>query len=215
MRYANRLETMDDDRLPKKVLKWEISKGGKGWCSDLAEITRTLHLPHPFTGILYDLDNAKASLKSLSRREWWAEAETKSKLRSFIWFKDRTDSTTIVKANLSRSQRSLLSKLSSGTLPIELETGRYTNVDEKDRLCTICNTNKVETEYHFLFDCAPTQWIRSKFYVEHIVDIEWFMLLPDYRKVMFLLRKEMVKHFAQLVEDLYYARRNIIYKPKI
>ncbi len=145
----------------------------------------------------------------------WSEAECKTKLRSFICFKDRSDTTTVVKANLSRIQRSLLAKLSSGTLPLELEIGRYTNVDEEDHLCRICNTNQVETEYHFLFDCAPLQWVRSGFYVDHVPNIGWFMLLPDHKKVMYLLSKDMVKYFAEFVENLYYARRNIIYKPRL
>ena len=93
-------------------------------------ITRTLHLPYPATEIVYDLDNARASLKSFSRDGWWEDAATKSKLRSFVCFKDRVGTTTVVKANLSRMQRSLMAKLSTGTLPIELETGRYTNVDK-------------------------------------------------------------------------------------
>ena len=215
LRYAKHLQNLDEHRLPRRILDWEISKGGKGWWSDLVNITETLHLPHPNNRILYDLDNARTSLKCLSKAGWWAEAETKTKLRSFIWFKDRTNSTTIVKANLSRSQRSLLSKLSSGTLPLELETGRYVNTDEEDRLCTVCNTDNIENEYHFLFDCASLQWVRSRFYVEHISNIGWFMLLPDHKKVKYLLSKEMVKSFAQLVEDLYLARRNIIYKPRI
>ena len=35
LRYANRLKTLDNHRLPKIVRNWEISKGGKGWWSDL------------------------------------------------------------------------------------------------------------------------------------------------------------------------------------
>ncbi len=215
LRYGNHLQSLHDDRLHKLIMKWEVPKGGKGWWSDLFQITESLHLPHPNTGILYDLVSAKSSLKSMSGTGWWSGAETKSKLRSFICSKYRSDTTTVVKANLSRTQRSLLAKLSCGTLPLQLEIGGYTNVDEEDRLCKICNTNRVETEYHFLFDCAPLQWVRSRFYVEHISEIGWFMLLPDHKKVMYLLSKEMVEHFATHVEDLYHARCNIIYKPRV
>ena len=112
---------------------------------------------------------------------------------------------TVVKADLS-----LMAKLSSGKFPIELKTGRYLIIDEEDRLCTISNTNVVETEYHFLFDCSPLQAVRSCFCVEHIKNFEWFILLPDAEKVKYLYSKEMIKYFAELLENLYYTRRNII-----
>ena len=65
LRYANRHQNLDDHRLPKIIRNWEISRGGKGWWGDLVNITRPLHLPDSTTEIEFDLDTAKASLKSL------------------------------------------------------------------------------------------------------------------------------------------------------
>ena len=89
---------------------------------------------------------------------------------------------------------------------------RFTNVDCEDRLCTICNVGVVEDEYHFLFDCAPFQTERSLFYLKHITNVGQFMLWPDATKVRYLTSKDMVKHFAELLESLYFRRRSILYK---
>ncbi len=53
--------------------------------------------------------------------------------------------------NLSISQRSYVAKLRIGTLPLKLETGRYTGIPVEDRLCS-CG-EEVETEEHFLLRC--------------------------------------------------------------
>ncbi len=52
------------------------------------------------------------------------------------------------------------------------------------------------------------------FYVAHISNVGWFMLLPDLEKVKYFYSKGMIKCFAEFIENLYFARRDIIYKPK-
>ncbi len=96
-----------------------------------------------------DLDVAEARLKRINRDKWWLEAHSKPKLRTFIRVHDLSQTQVIVKKNLSRSQRSLITKLKCGVMPLALETGRFNDTDEEDRVCVICNTNAVESEIHF------------------------------------------------------------------
>ena len=65
--------------------------------------------------------------------------------------------------NMPKYERSLISQLRLGILPLRIETGRYSNLDVKDRTCLICNTNSVESEEHFLFDCTFYATERSIF----------------------------------------------------
>ena len=191
LRYYNRICELEEDRLPRLILEWDIENKGKGWITDVRQIDFT---------VLYDLENIKKSLLSLSRTDWWKEASTKSKLKFYCDYKDRSDPTLLACTNISRMQRSLLAKLYSSTLPLQVEIGRFTNVDKEDRLCTVCNENKIEDEYHFLFSCAPLQWERSMYYTNHIQDIGTFMLWPDASKVSYLTSKPMIKSFAEYVE---------------
>ena len=68
----------------------------------MREIAKRLHLPPPDGLVLYDLDTASKSLHTLSRQEWWTEAEKKTKLECYVDFKDRSEPKTIVSTNLSR-----------------------------------------------------------------------------------------------------------------
>ncbi len=55
--------------------------------------------------------------------------------------------------NMPKYERSLISQLRLGILPLRIETGRYANLAVDERTCLICETNSVENEEHFLFDC--------------------------------------------------------------
>ena len=152
---------MEDDRLPKKVMQWETSLGSKGWFGEVKCITNTLKLPPPNGEFVYDLSVVERELMKLTKSHWWANVETKSKLEYYIIFKDHEDGNTIVKANLDRRERSLLTQLVSRILPIEKEVGRFTNVKKELHFCKICNVPRaLENEYHFLFSCAPLQYIQ-------------------------------------------------------
>ena len=51
------------------------------------------------------------------------------------------------------SNRRALTKLRTSNHNLAIETGRWTQTDRNDRLCTHCTQSKIEDEIHFLFDC--------------------------------------------------------------
>jgi hypothetical protein len=36
---------------------------------------------------------------------------------------------------------------------LNIETGRYYNIDRHARMCNMCNNNDIEDEYHFILEC--------------------------------------------------------------
>ncbi len=48
--------------------------------------------------------------------------------------------------------RSTLAKLQCGILPLRLETGRFVNCKEDDRVCELCYI-KIVNEKHFICNC--------------------------------------------------------------
>ena len=108
------------------------------------------------------------SVPCVSKRSVTMRRERRGEAMSWILLKHTAPHTTAtpasyVTARLSRKQRSLLAKLRSGTLPLALETGRYTQTPVNQRLCRSCNTNAIETELHFLFECDRYNDIRTRF----------------------------------------------------
>ncbi len=57
-----------------------------------------------------------------------------------------------VQMNMNRKERSYLSQLRYGILPIEVEVGRYRQKPLADHLCPFC-VKEIEDERHFIFIC--------------------------------------------------------------
>ena len=57
---------------------------------------------------------------------------------------------------MERSHRRITAKIRSGSLPLQIETGRYKKpkVPLNDRTCNLCTDNVSEDEIHFLLCCV-------------------------------------------------------------
>ena len=55
----------------------------------------------------------------------------------------------------------VVTPISNHRLPIEL--GRYNEIVRKDRLCTLCQSNDIGDEYHYLFICPFVKSSRDKY----------------------------------------------------
>ena len=64
---------------------------------------------------------------------------------------------------MPKCKRSLLCQLRLGILPLEVEVGRFglksndgqvKRIPLEERICKLCNMNKVEDEMHFLIECT-------------------------------------------------------------
>ena len=75
-----------------------------------------------------------------------------NKLRMYRLHKDRNTTELYVSSSMNRYERSILSRLRTGSLPLEVETGMYNNVPLENRLCKQCQVC-VEDEIHFTVDC--------------------------------------------------------------
>ena len=179
--------------------------GSKGWLDDVKNIARTLHLPPPSEGILYDMENVENAICSLLKRQWWDDAHTKSKLDNYVQFRKMPEKDIIAKMKLSRKHRSMVSRLAAGILPLQMEIGRYTNVKREKRLCKVCLQDKVED------DCPVLETERKWFYSEHIDDEENFKKLKDMDKIAFLMCKENIKKLGILLETMLNRRRQTLF----
>ena len=59
--------------------------------------------------------------------------------------------------------RICLTKFRLSSHKLEIETGRYRNIERSERKCTYCSTNEIEDEYHFLLTCHFFATQRIKF----------------------------------------------------
>ena len=143
LRLFNRFNGMDKSRLPNIILKWDQSLGLNTWYSEIQCILAYLGLNiRPTDGDQYDLTNAYNYLLKTNRSSWQLEASRKPKLRTYIKIHDFSKIQTLVKANITRYQRSILTQLKCGILPLKYETDRYQGIAPENRVCDkICDMN--------------------------------------------------------------------------
>ena len=134
--------------------------------------------------------------------------DRKPKLRTFKLIHDFNQQKNLVKANLSRFQRSLLAQLKFGILPLKIETDRYQGIPENPRLCQICTLGVVESEFHFIFHCPALSETREKFLSMYNID---FSSHTEASSLHSMLSADNIKTTAKFIEALYKTRQSAIY----
>ncbi|MGI9312379.1 MAG: hypothetical protein ACR2O9_02440 [Alphaproteobacteria bacterium] len=123
-------------------------------------------------------------LKDIDLQNCIAEISNNRKLYSYSTFKINIICEKYLSCiNIMNYRRSLCNfRISSHNLNIE--TGRWNNIPRNLRLCTCCNLNEVEDEYHFLLIC-PTY-----FNLRQTCIPESFHRFPSKDKFSFLMQSK-------------------------
>ena len=110
---------------------------------------------------------------------------------------------------LSRSQRSLCAQLRCGILPLAIEVGRFTAVLEEKRLCSLCDLQDIENEYHFMFYCPLYDDLRVPLFeaMQRQPDLFW---LDDGEKLEWLFRLEVFKT-ATFISNAWKRRQSVLF----
>ena len=208
MRYWNRLIIMDEDRLPKLVFNYEIHKRGK-WSEFLEKSLREINMGEFFQSKeCIDLKLAETRLLNKYAQQWKEQVGKKPKLRTYRKFKEKFEIENYVTLNLDRHQRSILSQLRSGILPLQVELGRYNNTKLEDRTCTLCTGNVIEDECHLLFHCPMYTNCREEFFSVLPADLP---LQNDYELLSSLFALHTQK-LAKYVCKIFYMRQKQLFK---
>ena len=83
-----------------------------------------------------------------------------------FYFKIKTNYSPSAYLDLTRKNpsRKTLVKLRISSHKLRIETGKYDNIPRDERLCNLCNCNRIEDETHFLLDCPSFSSIRDMFF---------------------------------------------------
>ena len=97
---------------------------------------------------------------------------------------------------------------------IRLETGRYENLQEQDRVCLLCADREIESEAHVLLHCPLYNDLRQVLF-QYLTSLnENFMCLTEHEKLSVILGGEdynVVKYCAKTCCDILDRRRNYLY----
>ena len=116
-----------------------------------------------------------------------------------------------VTSNIPRSGRSFITKLRSSTLPIRIETGRFERLKESERICKLCKDNKIENEFHFIFECQLYNNLRGDS-LNHVytfvtdfnnldLNDKWSTLMTD---------KRIISKFGFYIKECFQLRNSLL-----
>ena len=86
------------------------------------------------------------------------------KLNFYCKIKTNYSSPAYLDLTRKNPSRKTLVKLRISSHKLRIETGRYDNIPRDERLCNLCNCNRIEDETHFLLDCPSFSSIREMFF---------------------------------------------------
>jgi len=212
IRFWNRIVDMEDTRLPKIILKWDISLRKNTWSNDVKTIFNKCEMLQAYNRLdKVNINAVWASLHEHFCNKWKDEVNSKPKLRTYKSFKAIYKAEPYVLSFMSRSQRSVISQLRSGILPLAIETGRWNNVTLEERLCKLCNDNSIEDEIHFIFQCPFYNTTRRNF-LDHVVDVNpHFETLDNNEKLRFCFQKENLNTFCKYINEIFHYRQCHLY----
>ena len=117
------------------------------------------HVPNPQKFI----NEFRERAKSQYLQNWWSIVNTSPKLELYKHIKSQYEHESYLDILCVRKFRRCFAQLRSGTLPIEIDSGRYRGITKEQRLCPMCNTGEIENELHCLLKCPVLQDIRKTY----------------------------------------------------
>ena len=161
---------------------------------------------------MVDLDVLGSRLLRLDRQKWLVEATTKTKLRTFLDIYNANEPKALILTFMSRSQRSLLSKLKLGILPLEIESGRWKDDAIEERICRLCNDQLLGDEYHFVLFCDSLVDERTQFYIELCNRVDMDVHAPQEAQLKCMFEKESLKTTGKHIEIMFNRRKELLYQ---
>jgi hypothetical protein len=205
IRLWNRLIKMPDNRLTKRVFKWNLENQAK-WSMEVNRVLNMVEMDDCFTSKkICNIQTLSEKLKENYRVDWAQKITEKPKLRLYKTFKQEFKTETYVLSNINRSERSFFAQLRFGILPIHIETGRFTRKPLEERTCKICNNGEVEDEKHFLLNCNTYQYSRDNLIQKCIDKDPAFIHLNDPEKIQYIMT-HMANQTAKFVRQAYNVR---------
>ena len=208
LRYWNKLIKLDNDRLTKKIFKYDYNlKLPYSWCHTVENLLTSYSMNYVFENLNQcDLLVIKNKVTESFQIEWKTQLENKQKLRFYKLFKTLPDPELYITTNLNCMERSLLSQLRLGILPIAIETGRYKSVPKHRRICEFCNIDKVENEIHVLFECSVYEEERLN-WLEQLDINNTNVPVNNLLTIMFKHPRQTGKYLVKIMEK----RRKLLY----
>ena len=112
---------------------------------------------------IHSLDFITKSIKQKYITFWKHKMENSSKLSFYCTFKEDYQLENYLTTIKNTNQRKTFTRFRINNHKLMIEYGRYQKIPQEERLCTFCQSNEVEDEYHFTMSCESYTNLRNNF----------------------------------------------------
>ena len=156
-----------------------------------------------------DLSICNKLLLKIMKDNWIAKVPKKPKLCEYQKFKEHIDPEEYL--YLTKHKRSLIAKIRSGTLPLAIETGCYSNTPLENRLYTLCNSKLIESEFHFMCISSKFEIIRKKYFAQY--SAKWSDCeISDSATKFLYIKKNHQKILGNFIVELWEYRKVLLFE---
>ena len=130
----------------------------------------------------YIPNQIKQRLKDQYIQQWLADLNLSNKCRSYRIFKLNFEPDKYL-FSLSPFDRKIICRFRTSNHRLSIERGRYYDINRADRICELCNSDKICDEFHFVLECNTLIDIRQSFLLpysqNHPNHIKFKNIMPD------------------------------------
>ncbi len=130
----------------------------------LVDCNMIIHEPRSLNTIKTNVKKSLHMVEITLYDQWDEEIIQNRKLLTFNQVKESHDCESYITNVDDRFLRKYLSMIRLSCHPLKIETGRYRNIPQHMRLCTFCDLDEVEDEFHMIMNCTLYQNLRNDFF---------------------------------------------------
>ena len=213
LRLWNRLVALPESRLTNHIFHWDLTYKNRpgSWSDVICKLFSDNGLDFYFENVqICELESVYVILKANECESWNNRRYTKPKLRYYNMYKSDLEQECYLNLNIPKYHRSLFAQFRAGILPLAVEVGRYRSLPLSERVCTLCQLQLVEDEYHILCVCGSYDEFRTTLYNKASTTFNEFHNIPELDKFVYLINNLQRDVIAFLVKALT-KRRNYMY----
>ena len=145
----------------------------------------------------------------------FAEVNNGGKLRTYAILKTEIGRVRYLDKIRNYNKRRILTKIRLSNHTLMIEKGRHKGLGKEERICPFCAEDKVEDEYHFVFECPTFNRPRRELFSKILSAYPNFHCVPPTDKIKIVLdREDTAEDCCVFLEKAFSVREFLINKPK-
>ena len=200
IKYWNRIKAMDDQTLVKLAYRENLAMN-TNWCKTIQVLNSAFNLHNRHHKAKEDFPSmVKKRITSQFIGHWKSRISNpavEKKLGLYSKIKHKFDIEPYM--GLPFRDRQIISKIVGSSHTLQVETGRHRDIPREERICRLCDLEKVEDEEHFISECPAYTNIRHNFFGQGGCDAREMLLklepatMASYLRSIYNTRERLVE----------------------